>query len=102
MAKNIFWILLLISCGSFAQTKKIAHRSHSGQDVSMDYEGDDNFGLPAGYRDTLFRKREKQDTATKKPAIDSTKKNEQPLRKKQKARTKPMIATLPKKQKLSS
>ena len=93
---------MLVGYSTFAQTKKIAHRSHSGQDIALDYDGEDNFGLPSHYRDSTFRKREKQDTATKKPAIESTKKSDPPKPIKKKTRTRPMMASLPKKQKLSS
>ena len=43
---SLFFIAIVISLGIIAQTKRIAHRSHSGKNnVSYGFGGD-NFGLP--------------------------------------------------------
>lgn len=43
-----FAVILFISVSSFAQTKLIAHRSHSGSNATFSAAGLDNFGLPPG------------------------------------------------------
>jgi hypothetical protein len=42
----VLFFALAFSSVSFAQTKRIAHRSHSGADATLRYSGADNFGLP--------------------------------------------------------
>jgi hypothetical protein len=42
----LFVALMLASVLAFAQTKRIAHRSHSGKDHTFRLLGGDNFGLP--------------------------------------------------------
>ena len=46
--KKIFMVLLavVISVAGFSQTKRIAHRSHSGKNNEFSINGEDNFGLP--------------------------------------------------------
>ena len=48
--KQVFFLLVFtaISVIGFSQTKRIAHRSHSGKDYSFNisFTGSDNFGLP--------------------------------------------------------
>ena len=53
-------ILLIItsflSIGLFAQTKIIAHKSHSGKPNTFNINNSsDNFGLPSSYIDTIFK-----------------------------------------------
>jgi len=94
----------MIGTGAMAQTKKIAHRSHSGQDMTLNYDGDDNFGLPAReYRDSMYRQKQ-VDTAKKVPIIiDSIKpKKTKPPFDKRSKRPKAMLAVLPKKIKVGA
>jgi hypothetical protein len=44
---TLFVVLMLVSILAFSQTKRIAHRSHSGKDHTFNLFGPDNFGLPA-------------------------------------------------------
>ena len=37
----------LFNSAAFSQTKKIAHRSHSGKNTTFKIDGEDNFGLPS-------------------------------------------------------
>lgn len=64
--KKIIVLFLLAGCtlNLSAQTKKIAHRSHSGSKNMLLMTTEDNFGLPA----------KPKDTAVKKPAPAVTKK----------------------------
>lgn len=51
------WMLLLSIClytAGFAQTKMIAHKSHSGLPADFSLEGDDNYGNPPMHMDTLI------------------------------------------------
>ena len=43
---SLFLIAFAISSGLMAQTKRIAHRSHSGSNSNNYGFGGDNFGLP--------------------------------------------------------
>lgn len=43
---TLFAVLLLTSVLAFSQTKRIAHRSHSGKDHTFNILSPDNFGLP--------------------------------------------------------
>jgi len=66
--KKIFLlgIVAFISCAAFAQTKKIAHRSHSGKNSTLVMTTGDNFGIPVPSRkDTVVIKK---DTTIKTPA----------------------------------
>jgi hypothetical protein len=57
MKTTILMTLLCIglSIGTSAQTKMIAHRSHSGPTADFSPAGDDNFGNPPMHMDTLIR-----------------------------------------------
>jgi len=52
MKKIIVFVAFATALGStaFAQTKKIAHRSHSGKNSVFTVEGEGNFGLPTDYK----------------------------------------------------
>jgi len=69
MKKVVLVLLLSGAVQVFGQTKKIAHRSHSGSDASFDMDSEDNFGLYPAY------KKQEKDSTVKKHAIagkDST------------------------------
>ncbi len=40
----------LFSSTAFSQTKKIAHRSHSGKNSTFNIKEEGNFGLPSNYK----------------------------------------------------
>ena len=67
--------LLLISSASFSQTKRIAHRSHSGSDATFSWEqSPDNFGeTPEMKRraDSLQKQRLIADSLRRKVISDS-------------------------------
>jgi hypothetical protein len=67
--------LLLISSASFSQTKRIAHRSHSGSDATFSWEqSPDNFGeTPEMKRrsDSLQKQRLIADSVRRKVVSDS-------------------------------
>ncbi|MBK6903604.1 MAG: hypothetical protein IPH04_12585 [Saprospirales bacterium] len=48
---------LAASSPAFSQTKRIAHRSHSGQDHTLRFGGADNFGLPTPYDSLIIARR---------------------------------------------
>lgn len=74
MKKFIFPLLLLaLTTTAQAQTKRIAHRSHSGSAKSFNIKGDDNFGLPSNYENKYKTVEVKKDTSTTK-GTDTTKK----------------------------
>lgn len=57
--------ILLISLAfffkSYAQTARIAHRSHSGSDNTFKVTGSDNWGIPSGMQERI----QKRDSALK-------------------------------------
>lgn len=80
-------VLLLVctalSVACFSQTKRIAHRSHSGSNHSFNLSGEGNFGLPSpGYMQKMrtqdsiaaLKKNGKDSLKIKTPAKDSLKK----------------------------
>jgi hypothetical protein len=80
-------VLLLVctalSVACFSQTKRIAHRSHSGSNHSFNLAGEGNFGLPSkDYMDKMrakdsiagLKKNGKDSLKTKTGAKDSLKK----------------------------
>lgn len=70
----LFGVLFTASFNVFSQTKKIAHRSHSGKNSTLILTTEDNFGIPTSAK--------KKDTVViKKDTIITTKK---PIRKKKK------------------
>ena len=66
-------VLFAVSVNVFCQTKKIAHRSHSGKNNTLILTTEDNFGLPsnAKKKDTVVVKK---DTIVKKKPIRKKKK----------------------------
>lgn len=42
----VFTVIAAFALNASAQTKKIAHRSHSGKNTSFTINGEDNFGGP--------------------------------------------------------
>jgi len=86
MRMKIFTLLialLLSSAGSFAQTAKIAHRSHSGSDKTFRITGNDNWGIPTttakariAKRDSLSKNR--ADSIARKGKTDSMAKKPTP------------------------
>ena len=58
MKKIPVLLLLVIGCstGLQAQTKRIAHRSHSGSNHTLVMTTEDNFGLPSKPKDTAVKK----------------------------------------------
>lgn len=52
----LFFALILSTSSLFAQTKKIAHRSHSGSDKTFITKGNSNFGITP----EMKREQEKQ------------------------------------------
>ena len=88
--KSIFVLIVMMACASasFAQTKKIEHRSHSGSEKTFTTKGSSNFGLDpqtqrrwdstrkANMRRDSIDKAKKADSlkrANTKPKKDSTK-----------------------------
>lgn len=93
----LFLVYMALSAACFSQTKRIAHRSHSGSNTSFTLAGEGNFGLPSEAemkRMELERKKReaenkriqdsitkankkagKNKLKTKKPATDSLKKS---------------------------
>jgi len=70
-------LILLSTSILFAQTKKIAHRSHSGSDRTFTIKGESNFGAtPEMIRrsDSLRRERARRDSIEKVRISDSLKK----------------------------
>lgn len=49
----LFLLLAFFSLALQAQTKRIAHRSHSGKNHTLLMNTGDNFGLPPKSRDTV-------------------------------------------------
>jgi hypothetical protein len=43
----LFIVCIALSTACFSQTKRIAHRSHSGSNTSFRLAGEGNFGLPS-------------------------------------------------------
>jgi len=72
MYKHLFLAVSLAAmCTvSSAQTKRIAHRSHSGSNISFSTKGTDNFGLPPESRRKPVKDTAKAATPAK---ADSTK-----------------------------
>ncbi len=69
-------VLLLCATG-FAQTKKIAHKSHSGKDSELSIDGADNFGLnPSVIRNTDTAGKAKKDSIKIAKYRESLKKKE--------------------------
>lgn len=77
--KKITLLVLSICIGycSFAQTKKVEHRSHAGSNNTFTTKGNSNFGLPPNYKeerrrmDSLRKAKELQDSIAKKKQADS-------------------------------
>lgn len=77
--KKITLLILLILIGyiSFAQTKKVEHRSHGGSNKTFTTKSSSNFGLPPNYKeerkrmDSLRKAKELQDSIAKKQQADS-------------------------------
>jgi len=71
----ILFLALAFSCATYAQTEKIAHRSHSGKNSTFRYTGYNNFGATPSMieeqrkRDSAFRAR--PDSIKKKAEFDS-------------------------------
>lgn len=86
--KKIIVLLIVIfaTTQSFAQTKKIEHRSHSGSNKTFTTKGNSNFGLSPEIikkRDSAIAKA--KDTLTKKvDTVQTTKKKQAVKKKKQK------------------
>jgi hypothetical protein len=81
--KGIFVIiaLLMLSSTSFSQTKRIAHRSHSGKNSTFTVNSIHNFGeyyerIPT--KDTINKLKA---NSAKKSAADTVKKSNAPVRK---------------------
>ena len=81
-------VLLLLSSASFSQTKRIAHRSHSGSDATFSWEqSPDNFGeTPEMKRraDSLQKQRLIADSLRRKVISDSLERMKKPQGKKKK------------------
>jgi hypothetical protein len=59
----LFLAMILCSAAAFSQTKKIAHRSHSGTAMTFRIDGPDNFGTtPAMIEEARKKKAEKDRT----------------------------------------
>ena len=75
--KRILFLLLLagLSTAGFSQTKKIAHRSHSGSNNSFTLAGPDNFGetpeMIAERKKKEALEKAKADSISKKAVADS-------------------------------
>ncbi len=76
MKKLIFTlVILLVFASSYAQTEKIALRSHSGKDKTFKITGNDNWGVTPAMQDAI-RKRDsalkaRADSIARKAVIDS-------------------------------
>jgi len=68
-------LLLLLVAGTaattFAQTKKIAHRSHSGKASTFTIDGADNFGLTPEMKRKEMERKAKADSVRMKQKADS-------------------------------
>ena len=70
---GIFCLIAFASFNAFSQTKKIAHRSHSGKDNTLILTTEDNFGIPVyTKKDTVTVK--KDSTVRKTTANNPAKK----------------------------
>ena len=71
-------VLFTASVNVFSQTKKIAHRSHSGKNSTLILTTEDNFGLPAKKKNTVVVKKDTVNTKKvirkKKPVKKATSK----------------------------
>lgn len=67
-------LLLVFGSAASAQTKRIAHRSHSGSNATFSMnEGDDNYGLPPGYEKMRMEQQRKNDSIKKANADSAAK-----------------------------
>ena len=73
-------VLFTASVNVFSQTKKIAHRSHSGKNSTLILTTEDNFGLPnnAKKKNTVVVKK---DTVIRKKIIRKKKPVKKPISK---------------------
>ena len=69
MKKLTLLLAAAIAFGSsaFAQTKKIAHRSHSGKNSSFTVSEEGNFGLPSDYKSKAVKDSSTKKTGAAKP-----------------------------------
>lgn len=80
MRSLLLVLIILCSFDIYSQTKVIAHRSHSGKNADLHFDGADNFGLPPNYqqynisRDTItIFKTAQSDDSSPEQKIDSSK-----------------------------
>lgn len=75
MLPKMLLLLLLVagtSATTFAQTKKIAHRSHSGKAATFTIDGRDNFGLGEEQKKQMeMARKAKSDSIRMKQKADS-------------------------------
>ena len=92
--KNVILLVAFIGLSSvgFSQTKKIAHRSHSGKASSFSINGADNFGTTPEMEEAKRKKeleRARLDSIARKAVADSLAKvNKKPPMKKVKVKNK--------------
>ena len=82
--KGIFVIiaLLMLSIASFSQTKRIAHRSHSGKNSTFTVKSIHNFGeVPPHVLATMDSLNKLKVKSVKKPVTDTVKKSYTPIKK---------------------
>ncbi|MEP6701309.1 MAG: hypothetical protein ABJA85_08330 [Bacteroidota bacterium] len=96
MKKFLFlFVLVAISTAGFSQTKKIAHRSHSGKNSSFTIAGIDNFGETPEMVEARKKKeleRAKMDSTARKAVADSLARvNSKPAKKSKKKKNSVVI-----------
>lgn len=71
--KKVFLCIILVAVSSagFSQTKKIAHRSHSGKNNTFSITGPDNFGETPEMARKRKAEKAKADSLAKKIVADS-------------------------------
>ncbi|HEX2628435.1 MAG TPA: hypothetical protein VHM26_05480 [Chitinophagaceae bacterium] len=96
--KPVFLLLVCIafSAACFSQTKRIAHRSHSGSNASFTLSGEGNFGLPSEAEMKRMAEERKKREAENKRIQDSIAKAEKKAGKNKVKNKKPVQDSLQK------
>jgi hypothetical protein len=92
----LFIVCIALSTACFSQTKRIAHRSHSGSNASFTLAGEGNFGLPSEEAMKRMEADRKRREAENKRIQDSIAKAEKKTGKNKMKNKKPVKDTLQK------
>ena len=92
----LFLVCIAFSAACFSQTKRIAHRSHSGSNASFTLSGEGNFGLPSEAEMKRMAEEKKRREAESKRIQDSIAKAEKKAGKNKMKNKKPVKDSLPK------